>query len=160
MFYGAGQTSDLILGFTILLSLVFLLNSRPSLFHAPGRSTVVVLLAPFFRSYRVNLPSSLSISISRLSTLIPVHLCRPKYGYKLRTLLSRVERFKKRRKTGGYRIYLTRATPLKPHEAQQSAAHQFNPRQPPGPRHRTGSADSPDLSVMSAKSPGKCAVQG
>jgi hypothetical protein len=42
----------------------------------------VVLLAPFFQSYRINLPSSLSAIISRLSTLIPAHQCRLKYGYR------------------------------------------------------------------------------
>ena len=42
---------------------------------------MVVPLAPFFQSYGVNLPSSLSTIISRLSTLIPAHLRRPKYGY-------------------------------------------------------------------------------
>lgn len=41
----------------------------------------VAPLAPFFQSYGVNLPSSLSTIISRLSTLIPAHLWRPKYGY-------------------------------------------------------------------------------
>jgi len=37
---------------------------------------MVAPLAPFFLSYGVNLPSSLSTVISRLSTLIPAHLRR------------------------------------------------------------------------------------
>ena len=71
----AGQMSDLILHFTILQSLVFLINSRYSRFHVLVIIKVFlnyIIKSSFSLSYRVNLSSSLNFVIS--STLVAFYL--------------------------------------------------------------------------------------
>jgi hypothetical protein len=67
-----GQASNPILHFSILQSSVFLLNSRFSYFHD---TVIIKYRSSFFRSYRVNLQSSLTMVISIalvFSTYLPV----------------------------------------------------------------------------------------
>jgi len=67
-----GQASNPILHFSILQSSVFLLNSRFSYFYD---TVIIKYRSSFFRSYRVNLQSSLTMVISIalvFSTYLPV----------------------------------------------------------------------------------------
>lgn len=71
----AGQMSDLIRHFTILQSLVFLINSRYSRFHVLVIIKVFlnyIIKSSFSLSYRVKLSSSLNFVIS--STLVVFYL--------------------------------------------------------------------------------------
>ena len=103
---------------------------------------MVVPLAPFFQSYGVNLPSSLSTIISRLSTLIPAHLWRPKYGY-----IATARRDGPRELSGprskttiATKIYIIRRAHLEPAaenglvQSQAATAHK-------APRPKSGRAD-------------------
>ena len=62
--YSTWQVSDLILHYLILQSLVFLINSRSSLFYD------TILWSSFSLSYRVNLPSSFNIVFSNALVLL------------------------------------------------------------------------------------------
>ena len=70
--YRTGQVSVPILHLTILQRPVFLINSR----HPQFCANTKYLCLPFFRSYRVNLPSSFNMVISLLLCISHVYLCR------------------------------------------------------------------------------------
>ena len=72
---GTGQVSVPIHPFSSLQRPVFLVNSRPSLFSDTSKKNKLFYGHSFSRSYRVNLPSSFFIFLSRAlvySTCLPV----------------------------------------------------------------------------------------